>query len=84
MVRAMRGGLEVEQADGVARLPHRGRDELQPERLEAQEDLVVHEPARVDAQDLHDGTGHGCGLRRRRGAHIATSELPRASRSAAS
>ena len=45
--------LQVDQLDLVAGLPRRGRDQLEPQRFEPQEDLGIHQRAGMDAEDLH-------------------------------
>ena len=45
--------LQIDQPDLVAGRPRRGGDELQPQRLQPQEDFRVHQRAGMDAEDLH-------------------------------
>ena len=45
--------LEVDDPHCVPGLAGRGGDQLQPQRLEAEEDARVHEPAGMDGEQLH-------------------------------
>jgi hypothetical protein len=45
--------LQIDQPDLVPGRPRRGRDELQSQRLEPQEDFRIHQRAGMDAEDLH-------------------------------
>ncbi len=48
----MREDLQVEDANLMASLPGRRRHQLDPQRLETEIDLRVHEPGRMTAKDL--------------------------------
>ena len=54
----VRGRLQIDEPGLVARPADGGRDQLEPEGLEAQEDLRVHQGTGVDGQDSHGSAPH--------------------------
>src|SRR5262249_49199447 len=59
---AMTFDLQIDEAHLVARAARGFRGKLEPERLQAQEHLRVHERSRVDREDLHRSTSPRCRL----------------------
>ncbi len=53
-IRAMVLDLQINELHLVPGPAQRLRDELEPERLEPQKDLCVHQRSRMDAEDPHD------------------------------
>ena len=53
-IRAMVLDLQIDELDLVPGAAQRLRDELEPERLEPQKDLCVHQRSGMDTEDPHD------------------------------
>src|SRR5262245_53440522 len=69
----MRLDLEVDDADRMSGAAGGGRDELEPHRLQPEEDLRVHQTARVDRENPH-GVSLAAHMSERRVCRLATDD----------